>query len=78
MTSAPPRVSRAEQQLGIHLALCREHDVIPNVFTDLDDLQLIQEEHEDRAIERRAGCNLQIYRPTRDIRLELPEPKPPF
>lgn len=74
----PPRVSRAEQQLGIHLALCREHDVIPNVFTDLDDLQLIQEEHEDRAIERRAGCNLQIYRPTRDIRLELPEPKPPF
>ncbi|WP_446663843.1 HNH endonuclease signature motif containing protein [Flexivirga sp. B27] len=74
----PPWVSRAEQRFGIQLALCREHDVIPNVFTDLDDLQLLQEEHEDRAIERRAGCNLRIYRPTSDIRIELCEPKPPF
>lgn len=74
----PPRVSRAEQQLGIRLALYREHDVIPNVFTDLDDLDLLREEHEDRATERRAGHDLRIHRHTRDIRVKPPEPEPPF
>lgn len=73
----PPWVSHAEQQLGIRLALCREHDVVPNVFTDLDDLHLVQD-GPDRVIERPAPGNLRLYPPTHDLRVELPGPEPPF
>lgn len=31
-------VSRVERQISMRLALCREHDLMPNVFTDLADL----------------------------------------
>lgn len=34
----PPMVSRVERQISMRLALCREHDLMPNVFTDLADL----------------------------------------
>lgn len=74
-----PALSRVEQQFGIRLALCREHDVIPNVFTDLDDLNLLMDHghNRDDPPSPRAHGRMQIYRPRRDIRVELPHP-PPF
>ncbi|MFC6707929.1 hypothetical protein [Flexivirga alba] len=90
----PPVPSRVEQQLGIRLALCREHDVIPNVFTDLEDLHLLADHDDDRDRDEGRehgegrdcddqGCRqprgrMQFYRPSRDIRIQLPEPPPPF
>jgi hypothetical protein len=78
----PPVPSRVEQQFGIRLALCREHDVIPNVFTDLEDLHLLAD-HDDGPDRDDKGCRqprgrMQFYRPSRDIRIQLPEPPPPF
>lgn len=73
---APPTVSRVEQQVGIRLALVREHDVIPNAFTDLDDLRLLDD------------CPHAIPRHGAEVRhvdngptVELPDPPaapPPF
>ncbi|WP_325550632.1 hypothetical protein [Flexivirga sp.] len=45
----PPFVSRIEQEFGIRLALCREHDVTPNVFTDLEDLHLLTGHDDEHA-----------------------------
>ncbi|MFC6707186.1 HNH endonuclease signature motif containing protein [Flexivirga alba] len=90
----PPRPSRVEQQFGIRLALCREHDVIPNVFTDLEDLHLLADhdqrhdlddsrdrdegqEHDKKGCRQPRG-RMQFYPPSRDIRIEFPEPPPPF
>lgn len=94
-----PFVSRFEREFGIRLALCREHDVIPNVFTDLEDLHLLADQDladsqesgsaqgqdqvavgdhiNDRVSRPQGRWRMQFYRPTRDIRIELPEP-PPF
>lgn len=101
----PPFVSAVEQQFGIRLALCREHDVIPNVFTDLEDLHLLagcdrdndrDDGHSDEPAQgeghdgldcdrsrdhqphRQRRWRMQFYKPLRDIRIELPEPPPPF
>lgn len=90
-----PFVSRVEQQFGIRLALCREHNVIPNIFTDLADLHLLADDdqagdhhgrghqdsgHQDNGHEERqpTRSRIQFYKPRRNIRIELPEPPPPF
>ena len=78
----PPVLSWAEQQFGIRLALCREHDVVPNVFTDLADLQLLADQDQDRDDGQGPGRGfrgrIQFYPPPPDIRIEFPDLPPPF
>ena len=83
---APPVPSWIEQQVGIRLALCRKHDVIPNVFTDLADLQLLTDTDRgsgsegecDRQSRRQCPGRVQFYPPPHDLHIEIPDPPPPF
>lgn len=76
----PPVPSWFEQKLGIRVALCREHDVVPNVFTDLADLQLFtDDDNSDECGPRWRGpgrCEIRLVR--HPVYLDLPDPPPPF
>ncbi|MGN6415671.1 MAG: hypothetical protein ACTHL4_17060, partial [Flexivirga sp.] len=81
---AAPVVSAAEQQVGIRLALCREHDVVPNVFTDLADLRLIHDTspppdpQTDPQTRPKPPGRVHLFRHRGEVRIEFPEPPPPF
>ncbi|WP_460600857.1 hypothetical protein, partial [Flexivirga lutea] len=70
------------------LALCREHDVVPNVFTDLADLRLIHDTsprpdprpdpQTDPQTRPKPPGRVHLFRPRGEVRIEFPEPPPPF
>lgn len=74
-----PALSSLEQKLGIRVALCREHDVTPNVFTGLDDLRLVTGNHPDECGPHWRGpsrCEIRLVRDP--IRIDYLDPPPPF
>ncbi|RNI21047.1 hypothetical protein [Flexivirga caeni] len=75
---SPPAVSWAEQRFGIHLALTQEPDLHRSVFTDIDDMHVLTDVAEEHEPHRRQTGRIQIFRCYDDIRVEYPEPPPPF
>ena len=67
---APPWVSAAERHFGPHLARYCEHDLIPNVFTDLEDLHLLTDPSD--------GPRIHIDENPDWPDIDLPDPPPPF